>query len=77
MHRLADKRIHRPTLFCEWFCNSEVNRHEICMRLRNRVKIKVSEILPECVKCHSMKLTMILKLNFENKIRSSPLDPSA
>ena len=41
MHRLADKRTQWPSLFREWFCNSEANRHEICMILR-RVIIKVS-----------------------------------
>ena len=24
--------------FREWFCNSDANRHEICMRLRQRVE---------------------------------------
>ena len=76
MHRLADKRTQWPTLFRQWFCNSEANRHEICKKLRQRVKIKILRISPECVKFHSMKLTMMFKLNFE-KIRSSPLDLGA
>ena len=73
MHRLADKCTQWPTLFRQWFCNSDANRHEICTRLRQRVKIKVLRISPECVKFHSMKLRMMFKLNLE-KIRSSPLD---
>ena len=37
-HALAEKRTQGPTLFREWFCNSEANRHEICTRLRQRVE---------------------------------------
>ena len=61
----ADKRLKWPTLFREWFGNSEANRLEICSRLRQRVEINVSTISPESVKFHSMKLTMMFKLNFE------------
>ena len=39
-HRLANKRTQWPTLFREWFSNSEVNRHDICTRLRKRVTIR-------------------------------------
>ena len=35
---LADKRTQWPAPFREWFCNIEANRHEICPRLRKRVK---------------------------------------
>ena len=38
MHRLADKRTQWLTLFREWFCNSETNRHGIYTRLRQRVR---------------------------------------
>ena len=65
MHTLADKRTQWPTLFREWFCNSEANRHEICTRLRQRVRNKVSRISSESVKSHSMKLTMMFKLDFK------------
>ena len=65
MHTLADKRTQWPTLFREWFCNSEANRHEICTRLRQRVENKVSIISPESVKSHSMKLTMMFKLDLK------------
>ena len=44
MHRFADKHTRWPTLFRKWFCNSEANRHEICTRLRQRVKSKVWRI---------------------------------
>ena len=67
MHRLVDKRTQWPTLSRQWFCNSEANRHEIWTRLRQYAKIKVLKISPECVKFHSMKLTMMFKLNFEKK----------
>ena len=67
MQTLADKRTQGPTLFREWFSNSQANRHEICTRLIQRVKIKVSRILSESVKFHSVKLTMMFKLNFEKK----------
>ena len=63
MRTLADKRIQWPTLFREWFCNSEANSHEICTRLRQRVKNKVSRISSESVKSHSMKLAMMFKLD--------------
>ena len=66
MHRFVDKRTPWPTLFREWFSNSEANRHEIDTRLRQCVKIKVSRISPECVKFHFMKLKMF-KFNFEKK----------
>ena len=65
MHTLADERTQWPTLFCEWFCNNEVNRHEICTRLRQRVKNKVSRISSESIKSHSMKLTMMFKLDLK------------
>ena len=65
MHTLADKRTQWPTLFREWFCNSEANRHEICTRLRQRVRNKVSRISSESVKSHSMKLTMMFKLDLK------------
>ena len=64
MDRLAHKRTQWPTPFREWFCNSEANRHEICTRLRQRVRIKIGRISPGCVKFHSIKLTMMFKLNF-------------
>ena len=76
MRRLADKRTQWPTLFREWFCNSEIKHHEICTRSKQHAKIKVSRISLESVKFHSMKLTMMLKLNFE-KLRSSTLDHGA
>ena len=47
MHRLAYKHTQWPTLFREWFCSSEANRHEICTRLRHRLKIKVPRVSPE------------------------------
>ena len=65
-----------PHIFREWFCNSESNRHEICTRLRQRVKIKVSRISPESVKFHFMKLTKMFKLNLKKK-SSSPLNLGA
>ena len=65
MHTLSDKRTHWPTLFREWFCNSEANRHEICTRLRQRVKNNVSRISSESVNSHSMKLTMMFKLDLK------------
>ena len=40
MHKFADKRTQWPTLFREWFRNNIANRHEICTRLRQHVKIK-------------------------------------
>ena len=73
MHRLTDKRTQWPTLFRQWFCNSEANRHEICTRLRQRVESEVLRISSQCVQFHSMKLTAMFKLNFE-KICSSPLN---
>ena len=65
MHTLADKRTQWPTLFREWFCNSEANRHEICTRLRQRVKNYVTRISSESVKSHSMKLSMMFKLDLK------------
>ena len=65
MHTIADKRTHWRTLFREWLCNSVANRHEICTRLRQRVKNKVSRISSESVKSHSMKLTMMFKLDLK------------
>ena len=47
MHRLAYKHTQWPTLFREWFCSSEANRHEICTRLRHCLKIKVPRVSPE------------------------------
>ena len=73
MHKLAHKRTQWPTPFGKWFCHSEANRHEICTRLRQRVRIEIGRILPEFVKFHSMKLTMMSKLNLK-KLRSSPID---
>ena len=67
MHRLDDKRTQWPTLFRQWFCNIEANRHESCTRLRQRVKIKVARISSESVKFHLTKLAMMFKLNFEKK----------
>ena len=52
----------------EWFCNSEANRHEICTRLRQCVKIKVSRISSESVKSHLMKLTSMFKLDLKKKM---------
>ena len=65
MHTLADQRTQWRTLFREWFCNSVANRHEICTRLRQRVKNKVSRISSEYVESHSMKLTMMFKLDLK------------
>ena len=45
-----------------YFCNSEANRHEICRRFKQRVKINVSRNSLESVKFHYMKLTMMFKL---------------
>ena len=56
---------------------STADGHEICTRLRQRVKIEVPKISPESVKFHTMKLTMMFKVNFEKKIRSSLLDRGA
>ena len=65
MHTLADKRTQWPTPFREWCCNCEANRHEICTKLRQRVKNKVSRIPYESVKSHSMKSTMMFKLDLK------------
>ena len=65
MHTLADKRTQWPTLFREWFCNNEANRHGICRGLRQNVNKKVSRISSESVKSHSMKLTMMFKLDLK------------
>ena len=65
MHTLADKRTQWPTLFREWFCNNEANRHGICRGLRKNVNKKVSRISSESVKSHSMKLTMMFKLDLK------------
>ena len=54
----------------------EAKRYEICTRSKQHVKIKVWRFYPESVKFHSMKLTMMLKLNFE-KLRSLTLDHGA
>ena len=66
LHRFVDKRTRWPKLFREWFWDSDANRHEICTRLRQRVEITVSRIVPESVKFQSAKLTKMFKLNFEN-----------
>ena len=69
MHTLADKRTQWPALFREWFSNSAADRHEICTRLRQRVQNYVSRISSESVKFHSMKLTMMFKLNLKKYVR--------
>ena len=75
MHRLADKPTQWATLFREWFCNIKANRHDICTKLRQRVKIKVSRGSPESVKFHFMKLTMVFKhiffLNCVRRLKTS------
>ena len=77
MHTLADKRTQWPTLFSEWFCNSEANRHEICTILRQRVSNKVSRLSSESVKSHSMKLTMMFKLDLKKNDAYRIYNPGA